>query len=78
MDFCRRAMRKILVTSSLIVSGCAPLLEYEHLSDPRIDNDGIDLICVGGESGDWLTVSTGVCKNLNGGEYVKVNVRVSG
>jgi|25BtaG_2_1085352.scaffolds.fasta_scaffold00498_13 hypothetical protein len=78
MDFCRRAMRKILLASSLIVSGCAPLLEYEHLSDPRIDNDGIDLICVGGEGGDRVTVSTGVCKNLHGGEYVKVNVRVSG
>ena len=56
--------------------GCAPFAEYEHLSDPRIKGDGYDLICLGGIRGERVEISTGVCKNLHGGEMVKINMRV--
>lgn len=61
------------LTAFLILSGCTHI-EYEHLSDPRISNDGYDLVCVG--RGD--NVSLAICKNLNGGEAIKFNVRLEG
>ena len=54
------------------LSACTPFIEYEHLSDPRIKHDGYDLICGGGEK---EIVSVAICKNVHGGEFVKVNVR---
>lgn len=68
---------RILIVAALL-TGCTPFAEYEHLSDPRIKGDGYDLICGGIQGGDRLSISTGVCKNIHGGEYVKINVRVSG
>lgn len=61
----------------LLLAGCTPFVEYEHLSDPRIKDDGYDLICGGGETGDQLTASVGICHNIspNKGEYVKINIR---
>jgi hypothetical protein len=64
-----------LIVSAL--SGCA-YLEYEHLSDPRLSNDGYDLICAGlTDNYKGLTVSGGICHNAApyGGEFVKINVR---
>ena len=57
----------------LLLSGCAPYVGYTHLSDPRISNDGYDLVCTG-VKGEYL--STGVCKNLApyGGEFIKVDL----
>ena len=64
---------KYLVISFLL-SGCSPFVEYEHLSDPRIANDGYDLLCAGGETS---LVSVSVCQNVapHGGQFVKVNAR---
>lgn len=58
------------------LTGCSPFAEYQHLSDPRIDRDGYDLICGGTEGGDRISVHWGVCKNLHGGEFVKFGVKV--
>jgi hypothetical protein len=72
---------RILIVAALLtqsLTGCTPFAEYEHLSDPRIKGDGYDLICGGIQGGDRLSVSAGICKNLHGGEMIKVNVRVSG
>jgi len=62
---------KILIL--LFLSGCAPYVGYTHLSDPRIANDGYDLVCAG-VKGEYI--STGVCKNLakNNGEFIKIDV----
>ena len=60
------------------LAGCAPYLEYEHLSDPRLNNDGYDLVCAG-LSHDYkgLSISGGICHNAApyGGEFVKINAR---
>ena len=52
------------------------MFEYEHLSDPGVSGDGYDLICVGGV-GEIATVEVSIapCKNVNGGEFIKVNAR---
>ena len=62
---------KILIL--LFLSGCAPYVGYTHLSDPRIANDGYDLVCTG-VKGEYI--STGICKNLghNNGEFIKIDV----
>ena len=67
----------IWITSLWTASACQPIIEYEHLSDPRIDGDGYDLICGGLEGGDRLSASVAACHNMApyGGQYVKVNVR---
>ena len=67
-----RFLRYLIV--SLLLAGCSPFVEYEHLSDPRIANDGYDLGCVGGQS-EWASV--GICQNFApyGGQYIKVNAR---
>lgn len=61
----------------LFLTGCSPFVEYEHLSDPRIDNDGYDLICGGNEGGDRLSASVALCHNMapEKGEFVKINVK---
>lgn len=66
-------MRLLLL--SCLLSGCAPYVGYTHLSDPRIKDDGYDLICVGGETKEKLSIDTAVCKDVRGGEMVKVDVR---
>lgn len=74
---------RLVVRDSLVFIGlfgmasCAPFVEYEHLSDPRIKNDGYDLICAGGEHESRLSVSASLCHNLapNRGEFVKINVK---
>ena len=62
---------KILIL--LLLSGCSPYVGYTHLSDPRIANDGYDLVCTG-VKGEYL--STGICRNLadNKGEFIKVDL----
>ena len=60
------------------LAGCAPYVEYQHLSDPRIANDGYDLACVGlSHDKSGLSVSGGVCSNLApyGGEFLTINAR---
>ena len=61
-----------------LISGCAPYVEYQHLSDPRIANDGYDLACVGlSHDKSGLSLSGGVCSNLApyGGEFLTINAR---
>lgn len=62
-----------LLVVVICLSGCAPYVGYTHLSDPRIANDGYDLVCTG-VKGEYL--STAVCKNLapNKGEFIKVDL----
>lgn len=61
----------------LLLTGCSPFVEYEHLSDPRISNDGYDLICGGAEGGDRLSASVAACHNMapEKGEFIKINIR---
>ena len=61
-------MNKILVL--LLLCGCTT--SYKHLSDPRIQNDGYDLICGGVEVGERLTAAVDLCSNVapNRGEYL--------
>ena len=48
-------------------------LSDAQISDPRIANDGYDLVCTG-VKGEYL--STGVCRNLarNEGEFIKIDL----
>lgn len=66
-------MRILLYIVVVFLTGCAPYVGYTHLSNPRVSNDGYDLVCTG-LKGEYLT--TGVCKNLadNSGEFVKVDL----
>lgn len=58
----------------LLLTGCQPFVEYEHLSDPRIANDGYDLVCGGAQ---YKHTSVAVCQNFApyGGQFVKVNAK---
>ena len=58
-----------------MLSGCAPFVEYEHLSDPRVSNDGYDLLCGGIQLDLAVELSGAVCGNIRGGEYVKINAK---
>ena len=60
----------------IFLHGCTAFVEYEHLSNPGVSGDGYDLICVGGV-GEIVTVEVSIapCKNVNGGEFIKVNAR---
>ena len=63
----------------LLLSGCAPYVGYTHLSQPNIDDDGYDLVCVGAEKElGPLQTDIAACENLasRGGTYAKVDVRV--
>jgi len=80
-------MGSILLMLFLLLSGCAPFVEYEHYSDPFIPNDGVDLICGGGMvENKHVDVSLAMCQEFlrdtrrysQRGGLVKVNVRVHG
>ena len=60
----------------LLLTACSPFVEYEHLSDPRVRGDGYDLFC-GGMELEYREVRAGggICQNLHGGQFVKLNVR---
>ena len=69
---------KMTIILALILSGCAPYVEYQHFSDPKVANDGYDLACAGlSHNKSGLSVSGGICHNLapNGGEFVTINAR---
>lgn len=57
------------------MTGC--VTSYQHLSDPRIANDGYDLLCGGVETQALgLDLRGDLCQNVapNGGEFVRVSV----
>lgn len=64
-----------MVSLASLSTSCAPYVGYTHMSDPRIANDGYDLVCVGGEKGERFLIDTAVCKDIRGGEMIKVDVR---
>ena len=68
-------MRILLLV--FLLSGCTA--SYKHLSDPRIANDGYDLICGGVELGNHLTASIDACKNIApyGGEMLLIELQYS-
>ena len=69
-------MIKILFIIILILlTGC--VASYQHQSDPRINNDGYNLICGGIERDiDSIRIRGDVCHNLarNRGEVIRVAV----
>ena len=77
-------MRMTLLLSFFLVSGCAPFVEYEHLSRPNVNDSGHDLFCIGMASTETrVDVSAGLCEDLRTpvnawhekGTFVKANVR---
>jgi hypothetical protein len=59
----------------LLLSGC--VVSYQHMSDPRISNDGYDLVCAGLEQDvSQLRLRGDLCANMapNHGEYVKAAI----
>lgn len=68
----------LFLASMLLMAGCAPYAEYQHLSHPRVSNDGFDLLCGGGQAEKHgLLLHAGACKDVTGykGEYVRVGMR---
>jgi len=67
-------MRWIILS---LLSGCSHYVGYTHLSDPRIANDGYNLVCLGSQAEMVLTIDAAVCGNAspNRGEFVKVDIR---
>ena len=62
----------------VLLSGCAPYIEYEHLdATPFVDGSGdaYDLVCGGAEWGDRLVIDTAACKNLRDGGFLRVGVK---
>jgi hypothetical protein len=58
-------MKSLLITGLLFLVGCVPAASYHHFSNPTINNDGYDLICVGGEmERKKMRSSLRGCKNL--------------
>lgn len=49
----------------LVLTGCVPYVEYEHLSQPGVRDDGYDLLCAGVEVGEGFTASGSVCHNMH-------------
>ena len=74
-------MKFFILVAVLLMSGCAPFVEYKHTSDPRIANDGFEHMCGGiviGES--HLTAEGAVCATMRGldrtgDEFVEIGVR---
>ena len=68
--------RLTIILCLICTYGCSPFVEYEHLSDPRVVDDGYDLFC-GGLELEYREVRAGggICQNLHGGQFVKLNVR---
>ena len=61
----------------LFLCGCAPYVGYTHISDPRIANDGYDLICGGTEQDiSELNTDLAICQNVRGGTYIKAEFKV--
>lgn len=63
----------ILIT--VFLNGC--VASYTHISNPRIDNDGFDLVCLEGiyKVNDF-NLRGGTCKDLSGTkeEYAKIGI----
>ncbi len=64
----------VVIFLLFILAGCAPYVGYTHLSDPRIGDDGYDLVCGGLKADKTVELSAAVCKNLHGGEYIKFDI----
>jgi len=48
----------------ILLSGCTPFVEYQHLSQPNVPNDGHEFVCGGieGEKGN-VRVEAAMCEN---------------
>ena len=66
---------KTLMLFTILLSGCTA--SYKHLSDPRVANDGYDLVCGGVELGKNITASIDLCKNIHGGEFIHAELKYS-
>ena len=72
-------MVRLLVV--LILSGCTPFVEYEHLDPTPLSMDGMayDFLCLGTEHNkDKISIGIAGCKNMHsvGGQYLKGNIKV--
>jgi len=65
----------MIVLTSGILSGCA--VSAKHMSDPRVDNDGYNLLCGGVEYEGRCRASADVCYNLspNHGEFILAEIK---
>ena len=59
----------------VLLAGCTT--SYKHLSDPRVDGDGYDLMCGGFEKGQQIVIAVDVCRNVaaNKGEFLFVDIK---
>ena len=72
-----KPMMAALVALTLAGCGAHTTSSYRHLSDPRIANDGYDLICQGLEvREDRLEASVDICGNIApaGGEFLLTEI----
>ena len=68
-------MRAVVLLSILgLLFGCSPYVGYTHISDPTINDRGLDLVCGGVTIEKGLSISGGLCKNLHGGVRGKIDV----
>lgn len=68
---------KILILILLATSMAGCTTSYHHISDPRIANDGYDLLCGGfkKEVGNWQA-SGELCQNVApyGGQFIHTSI----
>ena len=72
------ALLAVLFLVIVMAAGCAPYVGYTHLSDPRINNDGYDLACLGNESEvKRIQFDAAICQNMRGGTYALISAKVA-
>ncbi len=73
---------KCLLSLLLVLSGCAiaPVVSYEHVSDPSVSGDGFDLVCGGAKARENdFTAALAYCKDLHYSDanLVRINLEWS-
>ena len=64
----------------LLLGGCgfaSPYVGYTHISDPQIDNDGLDFVCAGAVHDNGpLEARAALCESLSDGrdEVARVDI----
>ena len=60
-----------VIAAALLLSGCTPFVSYQHLSDPRVDDDAYDMGCVGLKQYEGrLTAKASACHDAHRSDWL--------
>ena len=68
----------LVIPGFMGLAGCSltPYAAGRHISDPGVSGDGLDLICAGIKQRGQVTIKTGYCKNIRGGNMIEASIEV--